>query len=128
MLWRKTLIYWRSIGLTCAIAYGCLLRTPTYHLPPIEHGDKWGHYIAFMLLTLALLWDSHKAALKPYLRWSIAILYPTLYGALIEILQHHFFYPRTGEWTDWLADCIGVATGCIIGYAIHQWHEHRMAQ
>lgn len=128
MLWRKTLTYWKSITVTCVITYGCLLRKPIYSLPNIEHGDKWVHWIAFMLLTLVLLWDSKKIDLKQWKIWSIAILFPALYGGLIEILQQLFFYPRTGEWTDWLADCVGIAMGVIIGLVIQKWYERRMAQ
>ena len=128
MLWRKALTYWRSLVITLLIAYGCLVRQPLHTFPPIEHGDKWSHYAAFMLLTLCILWDSHQATVTPWKKWTLAILYPIAYGGISELLQSKYFYPRIGEWADWLADCIGVLIASLIGLIIQKWHEHRMAQ
>lgn len=36
-----------------------------------------------------------------------AFLLPILYGGFIEILQHYFFAPRSGDWFDFLADLLG---------------------
>jgi len=48
--------------------------------------------------------------------YTLVILFPILYGGLLEILQHYFFPPRTGDWFDFLANAIGV----LIGYFIAQ--------
>lgn len=114
--------------MAAVIAYGCLLRKPPFTVPPIDGGDKWVHWLAFMALTLALLWDNHKAKVKAPATWLTAILIPALYGGLIEILQQQFFYPRTGEWLDWLADCMGVLIGCGIWIIAQKIHERRTAQ
>ena len=42
------------------------------------------------------------------------ILFPVLYGGLLEILQHYFFPPRTADWLDFLANTTGVFIGHLI--------------
>ena len=126
MLWRKALIYWKSILAIGIIAYGCLLRKPLYQLPPIQDGDKWVHWLTFMVLTLVILWDTKKAGQKLWQMWTLGIVFPVAYGGLIEVLQELFFYPRTGEWSDWLADGIGVLVGAIVWWISQQWNARRM--
>lgn len=128
MFWRKALTYWHSVLAIGVIAYGCLLRKPSYQLPPIEDGDKWVHWFAFAVLTLVMLWDSKKAKVKSWQMWTLGLVFPVVYGGLIEILQERFFYPRTGEWGDWLADCIGVLAGAIAWRISQKWYARRMAQ
>lgn len=114
--------------MVCVIAYGCLLRKPLYTFPPIENGDKWVHWLVFMALTLVLLWDSNKAKLKSWKMWILAILLPVIYGGFIEILQERYFYPRTGDWADWLADCVGVLMGVAIWWIGRMWYERRVVK
>lgn len=128
MLWRKALTYWPSILVACAIAYGCLLRKPLYTLPPIEHGDRWAHWLAFMVLALVLQWDSNRVGLKNGPRWLVVALLPMLYGGLIEVLQERFFYPRTGDWMDWIADVLGVVLGIGLWWIGEKMYERRMGK
>ena len=99
-----------------------------YTLPPIDNGDKWVHWLAFMVLTLVLLLDSKKAMLQKWQMWILATIFPILYGGVIEILQELYFYPRTGELEDWLADCIGVLVGVCAWFIGQKWNERRMAK
>lgn len=128
MLWRKALTYWRSILVACAIAYGCLLRKPLYTLPPIEHGDRWAHWLAFMVLTLVLQWDSNRVGLNNGPRWLVVALLPMLYGGLIEVIQEKYFYPRTGDWMDWVADVVGVVFGIGLWWIGEKIYERRMGK
>ena len=114
--------------MVCVIAYGCLLRKPLYTFPPIENGDKWVHWLAFLVLTLALLWDSKTAGLKSWKMWLVAVAIPVVYGGVIELLQEQFFYPRTGEWLDWLADGVGVCMGLVCWCIGTWWHERRVGK
>mgnify|MGYP007119858077 FL=1 len=128
MLWRKIIGYWKSFLVISAIAYVCLLREPSMPLPAIEGADKWAHTLMYLVLTLVLLWDSKRTGCQPWLLWTIAIAIPVIYGGFIEIMQDRYCYPRTGDWMDWLADCVGVALavgGWIIGT---KWYERRVAQ
>ena len=138
MLWRKALIYWRSCLVIGAIIYVSLLREPSVALPPIEDIDKYLHGLMYLLLTVVLLWDSkavlgyrfgaEKCCLQSYKWWLIVLVFPIVLGGFIEILQEKFFYPRTGDWLDWLADCVGVLMGVGLWIIGQKCYERRMAQ
>mgnify|MGYP003474046879 FL=1 len=128
MLWRKTLTYWRSLAIVCTIAYVCLLREPHVTLPPVTDMDKWAHGVMYLVLALVMLWDNKKVGIPTSYSWVIVVLFAAIFGGFIEILQEHFFYPRTGDWMDWLADCTGTWVGAGIWYIGQKWHERRMAQ
>ena len=128
MLWRKTLKYWRSFAIVCAIAYVCLLRKPHVTLPPFTDMDKWAHGVMYIVLALVMLWDNKKAGIQASYSWIIVVLFSAIFGGFIEILQEQFFYPRTGDWMDWLADCIGIWVGVGIWYIGQKWNERRVAQ
>lgn len=106
--------YWKSIVVTMVIIYGCLIRQPHYHLPPIDQGDKWAHLLAFGVLGIALIYDLSQALQASWRNIGIAAAAAALLGGAIEILQQQFFYPRTGEWSDWLADCLGIVLGMAL--------------
>ena len=97
-------------------------------LPPIENGDKWAHWLVFMVLTLVLLWDSKKAGLQSWRMWVLAMVFPVVYGGFIEILQELYFYPRTGDWVDWLYDTIGMLIGVTIWWIGQKWYERRVVK
>ena len=97
-------------------------------LPPIEHGDRWAHWLAFMVLTLVLQWDSNKVGLKNGPRWLVVALLPMLYGGLIEVIQEKYFYPRTGDWMDWVADVLGVVLGIGLWWIGEKMYERRMGK
>lgn len=124
MLWRKVIGYWKSILVLSAIAYFSLLREPSISLPYVIGMDKWIHAIMYLVLTLTLLWDSQQ---RPKLWW-IAGVFSAIFGGFIEVLQEQFFYPRTGDWMDWLADCIGVIVAIIVWLIGVKWYEKRMVK
>ena len=128
MLWRKALIYWRSLAVVGTIAYACLWREPSVTLPPIVGMDKWVHGIMYLVLVWVMMWDNKKAGIHISYSWAIVALFSAIFGGFIEILQEHFFYPRTGDWLDWLADCIGAWVGIGTWYIGQKWHERRVAQ
>ena len=124
MLWRKVIGYWKSIVVLSAIAYLSLLREPTISLPYVIGMDKWIHAIMYLVLTLTLLWDSQQ---RPKLWWIVGV-FSAIFGGFIEVLQEQFFYPRTGDWMDWLADCIGVIVAIIVWLIGVKWYEKRMVK
>ena len=124
MLWRKVIGYWKSILVLSAIAYLSLLREPTISLPYVIGIDKWIHAIMYLVLTLTLLWDSQQ---RPQLWWIVAV-FSAIFGGFIEVLQEQFFYPRTGDWMDWLADCMGVIVAIIVWLIGVKWYEKRMVK
>ena len=134
MLWRKVIGFWKSILVLGAIAYTSLLREPNVALPPIEGIDKWIHGSMYLLLIVILLWDSKKVKVHKSVgaqRWKlrfIIVVFAAIYGGFIEVLQEHFFYPRTGDLLDWLADCIGVVVGLGLWIIGEKWYEQRMVK
>ena len=124
MLWRKVIGYWKSIFVLSAIAYLSLLREPSISLPYVIGMDKWIHAIMYLVLTLTLLWDSQQ---RPKLWWIVGV-FSAIFGGFIEVLQEQFFYPRTGDWMDWLADCIGVIVAIIVWLIGVKWNEKRMVK
>lgn len=138
MFWRKVIGFWKSILVIGAITYVSLLREPNVSLPHIVGIDKWIHGVMYFLLTLTLLWDSQtlechhgsngsNGAPKHKLWW-IVFAFSVIYGGFIEVLQELFFYPRTGDWWDWLADCMGVVVGMIVWIIGTRWYARRVAK
>ncbi|MCQ2209315.1 MAG: VanZ family protein [Paludibacteraceae bacterium] len=44
----------------------------------------------------------------------VCILLPILYGGIMEFVQEFFFPPRSAEWSDWIADVMGVVIGMCL--------------
>ena len=127
MLWRKVIGYWKSILVIGVIAYLSLLRQmPNVGLPSIVGIDKWIHGTMYLLLAVALLWDSR--SVQGWKRYLIVAVVAAIYGGFIEVLQEQFFYPRTGDWVDWMADCVGVGVGLVMWIIGEKWYEQRVAK
>lgn len=111
--------YWKSIVIVTVIAYFSLLRESRIPLlPPIANADKWAHICMYLVLAFALQWETGKAKISHIRQWEWSLLFPIAYGGIIELLQHYFFYPRTGDWLDWTADIIGTIIGIGLGILI----------
>ena len=103
-----------SLLVLTGITYLSLIKEmPAPVLGNIPLADKWGHMLAYMVLSLCMAADSYRAHISVRGLYLTAILLPIAYGGLIELIQPHF-PPRQGEWMDWLADCIGVSIGILI--------------
>ena len=69
----------------------------------------------YSLLGSVMCWESLVLGLRGWRLYIINIALPLLGGGMIELIQERWFYPRTGELGDWLADCIGVLIGfCLV--------------
>ena len=88
---------------------------PDFKLPDFNLKDKVMHGGAYVVLSLIICFELYRQRYlfreKKMVAWSIG--FPILYGGLIELLQENFFPPRSGEWSDWLADIVG-ATGYFL--------------
>ena len=77
--------------------------------------DFLGHMCAYVLLTFALCMETSKYAKDKTLSRVqcvyICVFLPIIYGGTMEFVQKYFFPPRSAEWSDWIADVIGVAIG-----------------
>ena len=115
--------YIPSLVVALVIAYGSLVREPHISLPHFEGADKCAHTLMYLLLAAVMLWDCRRDGWHKRVVALIVFIVSIGYGGLIEILQEQFFYPRTGDWLDWLADCIGSAVGIGLSYFV--WKHRR---
>lgn len=107
--------FWKSLLVVLVILYLSFAPASTFKsIPVFEHEDKVVHMLMYFGLTFVFIFDFKRS------RWNnrnilffvfICLLLPVLLGGFIEILQGNFFAPRTGSWTDWLADIAGVFLG-----------------
>jgi VanZ family protein len=84
-------------------------KLPSFQIP---HADKIVHSAMYFLLAAALCYDflrTHRnVRFSKIVFLSVCVIYPVVLGGIIEFAQEAWFYPRSAEWLDWLADIIGV--------------------
>ncbi len=80
--------------------------TESSYMPSVSLNDKLLH--GAMYACLAAAWE---LAIK---RPAWIIVGVTLYGALLELLQHYCTQTRSGEWFDLLADFLGATIAVIL--------------
>jgi VanZ family protein len=119
--------YWTSIIVCIGILYVSLVRNPGIHLPTFVGADKWVHLLMYTLLGAVATYDSIRIQLSGWRLWLVATLLPILFGGIIELVQEQWFAPRSGEWIDWLADCIGVIIGTIAILIINRLYHKKHA-
>ena len=103
--------YWKTIVICIGILYVSLVRDPGISLPTLAGADKWIHGLMYAILGAVTWWDSMRIKMSGWRLGLIAIMLPIVYGGAIEVIQEQWFAPRSGEWMDWGADCIGVIMG-----------------
>jgi VanZ family protein len=99
---------WRWLVLVLAAAIAALALMPVPPQPAGLGWDKLNHLAAFAALALCagFGWRSSRAA-------RLAVLLALLaFGGAIELLQRHV-PNRSGEWSDLLADGIGIGVGAL---------------
>ena len=81
--------------------------------------DKWTHMVMYASLTFVIWWQylrSHKHV--QWLRLSLwGVIAPAAWGGLMELAQAYLTTYRSGDWWDFVANCIGVAIGVLMGGA-----------
>jgi VanZ family protein len=117
--------YWKSIIVCIGILYVSLVRDPGISLPTFVGADKWVHGLMYAVLGVMACWDSIRMEIKGWRLGLISIVLPIVYGGVIEVIQEQWFAPRSGEWMDWGADCIGVIIGAISVMIVKRlYHKH----
>lgn len=110
-------LYWKSISVLLCILYLSFATPSTFKkIPTFENEDKIIHFLMYAGLTCVLIFDfrSHLKNNATTFTFVLAcVLFPSIIGGLIEILQPTFFAPRTGSIGDFYADIIGVFVGWI---------------
>lgn len=111
------------IFISLIILYLCCL-IPVNDIPEVSFDffiptDKLVHFCMYLGLSgaTAINYIHGKRGHINILKLIIAaFLLPILYGGFIEILQHNFFPPRSGDWFDFLANTLGSLTALPIAF------------
>ena len=111
---RSHMAFLPAVLLTVGIAIMSL--TESTHMPSVSLNDKAMHGLFYTLL--AVLW------MIPVRRPVWVCVGVTVYGALLELLQHYCTLTRSGEWLDVLADFIGAIIGVLIVFVISRSRHH----
>ena len=110
-----------SCVLIAAIWYLSLFfKAPKTPLDNVLLIDKWVHVVMYGG-TFTVLWieyiRQHKYPdYKKLLIW--AFIAPIVMSGILELLQEYCTETRQGEWTDLLANSIGVILAAVIGLAL----------
>lgn len=117
---KTTLSYWKSILSVIVIVYLSFASPSDFREMPkvnILFFDKIVHVALYIFLTIVLIYDfrNHNKFSKNNSIYIVqCILFPIVLGGCIEIAQDKWFYPRTAEWVDWLADILGVTIALVV--------------
>jgi VanZ family protein len=106
--------YWKSLLIFAMVLYLSFAPPSTFDgisIPAIPYLDKFIHFGMYAAWAAIICFDffTQKKAAKSYTKFTIiCILIPIITGGVVELIQERFFYPRTADWRDWLADILGV--------------------
>mgnify|MGYP002623387410 CR=1 FL=1 len=88
------------------------------NLPDIKLLDKWVHFVMYGGMCLVIWWEYWRQHEK--INWQHAavgaIVLPAIMGGVLELMQAYLTTCRSGDWLDFVANCIGVALGAVAGY------------
>lgn len=117
-----------SCVLIAAIWYLSLLfNAPETPLDDVPLIDKWVHMVmyggTFSVLWIEYIRQHQKPDYKKLLIW--AFIAPIVMSGIIELLQDYCTKTRQGEWTDLLANSIGVVLAAVIGLVLLRLHAKR---
>lgn len=110
-------VYGMTIVLSLAILYVSIIRSvPEVPVIQFEGLDKVVHFLMYFLLSGVVCYELYrqKYTFKDMKMRLWGLLYPMVYGGVIELLQENFFPPRTGDWFDWLADALGAVSAFFL--------------
>lgn len=113
-------VYGMSLVLSLAILYVSIIRTvPEVPQLQFEGLDKVIHFLMYFLLAAVVCFELYRQRydFKERTMRLWGLVYPIVYGGVIELLQENFFPPRSGDWFDWLAD----ALGAIAAFFLAKW-------
>jgi len=110
--------YWKSISVVAIITYLSFATPSTFQgVPTFNHIDKVIHFLMYMTLTMALISDFHhkkSVNIHSFSFVAFCLIFPAVFGGMIEIFQLYFFPPRSAEWGDWFSNIAGTFTGWLV--------------
>ena len=104
-----------------------LFNAPETPLDNVPLVDKWVHMVmyggTFSVLWIEYIRQHQQPDYKKLLIW--AFIAPIVMSGIIELLQEYCTKTRQGEWTDLLANSIGVVLAAVIGLILLHLHARR---
>jgi len=95
---------------------------PVPEVKPLEavpFFDKWVHFVMYGSLTCAMYLDRKlQGQDKNIVFIVLAIIYPSLLGGLMELVQAYLTTCRSGDWLDFYADAFGTVLATILSLAL----------
>jgi VanZ family protein len=101
------LILWLSLSGSKSLIPGKMLGIP--------YIDKMGHFTMYTIFSGVLLLDSCRWRTSRHFRYAV-LLFPLLFGALMEILQMTLTTSRKAETLDLAANITGVSAGILLAH------------
>lgn len=110
-------IYGMSIVLSLVVLYLSIIRSVP-EIPELQFSgvDKLAHCLMYFALSGVVCFELYRQRYdfsdRQMRLWGL--IYPIVYGGAIELLQEYCFPPRTGDWSDWLADSLGAVAAYFL--------------
>ncbi len=101
-----------AIFITVLIAFLSLVSLRSIHVIKVSHSDKYGHFIAYFVLSLSwfFFYSNYKKKIKKY----IISIFIISYGIILEVLQGLLTTYRQADVYDFLANSVGVILAAIL--------------
>lgn len=115
-------VYGMSIVLSLLILYLSIIRHVP-EMPQIQFRgiDKLAHFLMYFALSAVVCFELYRQRYgfeeRKMRVWGL--VYPILYGGVLELLQEYFFPPRTGDWFDWLFDSLGALAAFFLAKKLY---------
>lgn len=122
-------LFWTSLTSLGVITLSII---PIPEVEPLEDVpliDKWVHFVMYGAVAMAVWHDRCHRPLAPSelprgprpdrATMLLATLYPAALGGLMELVQAYLTTYRSGDWLDFVADCVGVALAFPVGYVLY---------
>lgn len=116
--------YWRSILWFSVITLVSLVKKVPIEAPKTDliAFDKLVHFILYFTLSLVIFVDGNRLkSTKPNI--FLVLLFPIVWGGIIEILQGIMATPRAAEWGDFFADALGSLLVWFVIMPVYRRHS-----
>ncbi len=107
-----------SLLIVAAVLYLSFFTPPQTNLEKIPYMDKAVHLCMYGGLCLVLWVEylrTHDTLNWKHIVWGSIVL-PVVMSGCIELLQAYCTENRSGDWFDFLANCVGVGLAACFGY------------
>lgn len=118
---RRSILWIRLVLWTVVIFFLCTLPLPKIEMPKmIPYMDKLAHFgIFFLFSAFTFAWLQENRLFVKVANIALTLLLTAFYGALIEWLQGYYF-ERSSELWDWIADMLGGIFGILTYPFLHR--------